>query len=476
MRAKSILSAAMDIAAVLLVGIAASRGGEKRGNKLAPAEAKAIAQDAYVFGLPPVYFALNQDVMTNVAKPEGGRAPLNQFAHFREFPDPSNRTVVIWNVDTLYSIGTLDLTAEPLVLSIPEMGDRWWLMQVLDAWNDVPAAPGTRTVGSKGGNFALVGPSWKGKLPEGLREVRIDTSLCALGGRTYTAGKADYKAVHKIQDKYTLTPLSKWGTDYLPPANLPIKPGVDAKTPIGTQVFKMSAEQFFNRVCDLLVNNPARDADAEMMTRIAKLGIRPGAKFQLDAFDADMRKAIQDGVAAGQKAILDHESKMGKRVNGWVIALDGGRYGTNYLNRAAWTYFAIGTNLAEDAVYPHVVNDSVGKPLTGGNKYVLRFAKEQIPPAANFWSLTLYDNDGYLVATPINRHAIGDRSNLTIGKDGSLTIYIQAESPGKDRESNWLPCPKSGQFKLYLRLYGPRQEVMDGTWRPAAVENKRSAR
>jgi hypothetical protein len=470
MRKNSMLAAVVVIVMLLLAGLAASRGSTALGGKLTQAEATAIAQDAYVFGFPPVYFALNQDVMTNVAKPEGGRAPFNQFVHFREFTDPSNRTVVVWNVDTLYSLANLDLTVEPLVLSIPEMGDRWWLMQVLDAWNEVPAAPGTRTVGNNGGNFALVGPNWKGKLPKGIKEVRIDTNLCALGGRTYTAGKADYETVHKIQDKYKLTPLSRWGTDYIPPANVPVKLGVDAKTPVGTQVFKMSAEQFFSRLCDLLVNNPAREADAPMMTRIARLGIKPGAKFKMEAFDADVRKAIEDGALAAQKAILAHESKMGKQVNGWVIALDGGRYGTNYLNRAAWTYFAIGTNLAEDAVYPHVVNDSVGKPLTGGNKYVLRFAKDQIPPAANFWSLTLYDNDGYLVATPINRHAIGDRSNLKFGKDGSLTIYIQAESPGKDRENNWLPCPKSGQFKLYLRLYGPRQSVMDGSWRPAAVE------
>ncbi len=469
MQKSSILSTSMVIA-VLLASYAAGQAGEKIGDKLTPVEAKAIARDAFVFGLPPVYFALNEDVMTNVAKPEGGRAPLNQFAHFREFPDPSNRTVVLWNVDTLYSIGTLDLTTEPLVLSIPEMGNRWWLMQVIDAWNDVPAAPGTRTIGSKGGDFALVGPNWKGKLPAGLKEVRIDTCLCAIGGRTYTAGKADYEAVHKIQDKYKLTPLSKWGAEYAPPASVPVKPGVDAKTPVGRQVFKMSPAQFFGRLCELLVNNPAREADAPMMTRIAKLGIKPGAKYKLDAFDADVRKAIDEGVAAAQKAILGHEAKMGKTVNTWVIALDGGRYGTNYLNRAAWTYFAIGANLAEDAVYPHVVTDSDGKPFSGGDKYVLRFAKEQIPPAANFWSLTLYDSDGYLVATPTNRHSIGDRSNLSLGKDGSLTIYIQAESPGKDRENNWLPCPKSGQFKLYLRIYGPRQTVMDGMWRPSAVE------
>jgi len=439
---------------------------------LTPAEARAIAQDAYVFGLPPVYITLNQDMMTNVPKPEGAQAPFNQFAHFREFPDPSYRIVVAWNVDTLYSIGNLDLTAEPLVLSIPETGDRWWLMQILNAWNDVPAAPGTRTVGSKGGHFALCGPNFKGKLPEGVKELRVDTSLCSLGGRTYTADKADYEAVHKIQDRYKLTPLSKWGTEYTPPATVPVKSGVDTKTPITAQVFKMSAEQYFGRLCELLVNNPAREADAPMMTKLAKLGIKPGAKFKMDAFDVDTRKAIEEGVAAGQKSVLDEESKMGKIVNGWAITPETGRYGTKYLYRAAQTYFAVGANLPEDAVYPNCTRDSDGKMLTGDNKYVLHFTKEQIPPVLNFWSLTMYDKDGYLIDNPIKRHAVGDRGKFTFGADGSLTVYLQSESPGKDKEENWLPCPK-GPFKLILRLYGPKKEVLDGNWQPPAVTRAR---
>jgi hypothetical protein len=438
-------------------------------DKLTPAEAKSLAKEAFIFGMPPVYIALNQEILTNASKPEGARAPYNQFAHFRDFPDPTNRTVVIWNVDTLYSIGALDLTAEPIILTVPPMGDRWWLMQILDNWNDVPAAPGTRTEGNKGGHFALCGPNFKGKLPSGVKEVRVDTMLCAIGGRTYTAGKDDVPNVHKIQAQYKLTPLSKWGTDYTPPAEVPVKKGVDLKTPIGEQVFKMSPEQFFGRLCKLLVNNPARKADEAVMARIAKLGIKPGAKFEMAAFEADTRKAVEEGVAAAQKAVLDQEPKMGKEVNHWVTNLDTGRYGTNYLNRAAATYFFVGANLPEDAVYPNTTKDSEGKPLTGDNKYVLRFSKGEMPPANNFWSLTMYDKDGYLVKNPIKRQSINDRSKAKLGEDGSLTIYLQADSPGKEKEANWLPCPKIGQFKLYLRLYTPKQEVLDGKWSPPPV-------
>ncbi|HKE84687.1 MAG TPA: DUF1254 domain-containing protein [Vicinamibacterales bacterium] len=438
------------------------------------AEAKSIAQDGYVFGLPVVYIALQADVQTNVPKPEGGRAPFNQFDHHREFPDAKNNKIVGMNVDTLYSLANLDLTAEPVVLVVPPMaGKRWWIMQIIDAWNDVPAAPGSRTHDGKGGDFAIVGPNFKGEIPAGLEVIHCDTSICALGGRTYTAGPRDYAAVHKIQDQYQLIPLSQWkgqGTRYTPPAEVPVKPGVDASASVPAQVFKMSAEEYFGRLCDLLVNNPAREADAPIMERLAKLGIKPGATFKMDAFDADTRKAIEEGVAAGQQEIRDGESQMGEMVNGWQIARDLGRYGTRYAYRATWTFFGVGGNVVEDALYPFGLVDADGKKFDGANKYVLHLTKDEIPPVDAFWSLTLYDKDSYLVDNPLNRYALGDRSNLKFGPDGSLTLYIQSESPGKDKERNWLPAPKQGTFKLALRLYIPKQQVADGTWKPPAVQ------
>ena len=441
---------------------------------LSPADAKAIAQEGFIFGLPPVYIAVQADTMTNVAKPEGGRAPFNQFDHHRKFPDAANNKIVGMNVDTLYSLANLDLRAEPMVLSVPPMdGKRWWLMQVIDAWNDVPAAPGARTQGNKGGNFALVGPNFKGTLPIELTELRVDTSLAALGGRTYTADEKDYAAVNRIQDQYRLIPLSQWkeaGAKYTPPAGVPVKPGVDLKAPVPVQVFKLSAEQFFGRLAELLVDNPARAADAPVMARLARLGVVPGATFSIDAFDAATRKAIEEGIAAAQQQVRDQESKMGEMVNGWQIARDLGRYGTKYPYRAAWTFFGVGGNLVEDALYPLTVVDSDGQKLSGTNKYELRFAKGQTPPVDAFWSLTLYDKDSYLVDNSLNRYALGDRSGCKLGDDGSLTIYLQAESPDKDKESNWLPTPKDGAFKLALRLYIPKAQVADGSWKPPAVK------
>ena len=292
---------------------------------ISPDEAKAIAQEAWVFGMPLVYIEIQIDTATHVSKVDQARAPINQFVHYRAFPDASNRTVVGFNVDTLYSLAQLDLSKEPMVLSVPDMGKRFWVMQIIDAWNNVPHAPGSRTVGSKGGHFAIVGPTWKGTLPQGLTELRVPTNLALLGGRTYTGGPDDYAAVHALQDQYKLVPLSSWGKPYTPPDNVPLKEGVDAKTPVPKQVLALSPEDFFNRLNRLLVTNPPEPDDPKTMARLATLGIAPGATFRMDAFTPEVRKAIEAGVADGVKVM--RETVRGKVVNGWQIALDMGRYG-----------------------------------------------------------------------------------------------------------------------------------------------------
>ena len=188
-------------------------------NSMTPAEARKISQDGFLFGVPVVYIDLSAEVGSNVPEPQGRRSPINQFAHYRDFPDATSREVVGPNRDTLYSFAWVDLSAEPLVLSVPEMGERYWSMMVLDGWNDVPATPGSRTVGGKGGNFVIAGPNWSGEIPaESHRALRISSNIGAVAGRTYTTGTPDdIAAVHALQDQYILTPLSMWGTDYQPP-------------------------------------------------------------------------------------------------------------------------------------------------------------------------------------------------------------------------------------------------------------------
>jgi hypothetical protein len=230
----------------------------------------------------------------------------------------------------------------------------------------------------------------------------------------------------------------------------------------------MTPDVFFSRPNALMIDNPPEPTDLATMAPLKKLGIAPGATFGMGAFSPDVRKAIEEGVAQGQK--LMRETARGKNVNGWEITLDMGRYGTNYPYRASWTFFGVGGNLPEDAIYPAAKTDGDGKPLDGANKYELRFAKNETPPADAFWSLTMYDADSYLVANPINRYALGDRSGMKFGDDGSLTIYIQAEPPAADRQANWLPAPKQGKFLVALRLYAPKKVVADGTWSPPLVK------
>ncbi len=437
---------------------------------LTSTEAKKLSIDAYLFGLPLVFIEKQFDYDSYTTKVQKTKAPVNQFVHYRAFVDASDRSVVGFNSDTLYSFSKLDLSHEPMVLSIPEMGNRYWLMQMINAWNDVPATPGSRTHGGKGGNFAITGPNWKGQLPTGVEEIKSPTNLLIIAGRTYCSGPSDYDAVHKLQDQYKLTPLSQWGKSYTPPDNVPLKEGVDGTTLVNKQVTSLSAEQFFKNLNRLMVNNPPYAADAAMMKSLEKIGIKPGADFSLKSFSSETAKAIEEGYAAGFKAMMEEAKHLGKMVNGWSMSYDLGRYGTKYAYRAAWTFVGVGGNLPEDAIYPVVQVDADGIPLDAANKYTLIFKKDEIPPAAAFWSLTMYDPEGYLVENKLKRYAIGDRSNMKPGTDGSITIYIQNDSPGQDKESNWLPSPAKGGFKMALRLYAPKKSVIDGSWAPPAIK------
>jgi len=439
-------------------------------DELAPEIARNLAKDAWLFGLPLVMFEKQIDYSTYVMSPGQAKAPINQIAHFRRFVDASERSIVGFNVDNLYSLAWIDLSKEPLVLSVPAMGDRYWIMQIVDAWNGVPAAPGSRThSGAEPHLFLIAGPDWQGEVPEGMDLIRSPTNLGGVGGRTYCAGPDDYAAVNALQDQYTLTPLSDWNTGWQPP-EVPLKAGADGETLVNAQVMALDAEQFFSNLNRLMATNPPYTDDAPTLDKLRPLGISPGEPFSMADRSPEVRAAIEEGVMAGKAALAEEAKKLGEMVNNWGLTYDMGRYGTRYAYRAAWTFVGIGGNLIEDAFYPLTLLDSAGNPLTGEHAYTLTFAAGQWPPADAFWSLTMYDIEGYLVDNPLDRYAIGDRSGMQANADGSLTIYIQGESPGEDREANWLPAPKTGPFKVAMRLYQPRESVLNGSWAPPALE------
>ncbi len=249
-------------------------------------------------------------------------------------------------------------------------------------------------------------------------------------------------------------------------------PSLDMKTPPPVQLAKMSAQKYFEMFAELMKNNPPHELDWPMVVQLRQIGIVPGKDFAFSKLDPQTQKALERAVGEGQKMIEDRIQRSGIFVNGWTITREGiGNYGTSYLQRAAVALVGLGANVPEDAVYPMAFVDSERRPYNGSNRYVLHFDNGQLPVNA-FWSLTVYDEDGYFADNSIQRYAIGDRDKLKFNNDGSLDIYIQHESPGKDKESNWLPAPKD-TFNLIIRLYWPKIEILTGEWNPPAVERIR---
>ncbi len=432
-------------------------------------EAQEIARDAYIYAYPLVMSGVTIQVGKNVEEPVGTSAPLNQYGHMRTFPDDTFTIVVRPNADTLYSSLAYDVTKEPLIVSIPDAGDRYYLMPFMDMWSDVFTVPGTRTTGNAAQTFAIVGPNWKGPLPKGVKEYRSPTGIGVLIGRTQTNGKADYEAVRKFQDGMKAVPLSAYGKPYTPPKGR-VNPNQDMSVP-PDQIDKMDAATFFGMFAELMKDNPPHANDYPILDRMKRIGIVPGKSFKLADAPKEVQDALNAAPAVALKQIKDAWSKAGVEANGWRTNLSViGTYGTDYLHRAGVAYGGYGANVVDDAVYPTAFADADGKPFSSDNRYVLHFDKDQIPPVRGFWSLTMYNDRQIFARNPINRYAIGDRDNLALNPDGSLDLYIQRESPGKDKESNWLPTPGNGSFTMNLRLYWPKAEVLDGSWVPQPVK------
>jgi hypothetical protein len=429
-----------------------------------------LATDAYVYGYPLVTMEMTRRVITNVAAVEGTRGPMGQIIKLRQYPDASFRDVTAPNADTLYTTSFFDVGQEPWVLSIPDMKDRYYLMPLLDGWTDVFEVPGKRTTGTGAQTFAITGPGWTGALPSGVKELKSPTSIVWLLGRIYCTGTPeDYAAVHKLQDECKLVPLSSYGKAYTPPPGK-VDPSIDMKTAVREQVNKMDAVAYFTLLCALMKNNPPATADAPELAKFAKIGIVPGKDFDASKLKADFRKRVPE-VAFDRIMLQFKVNKEVKNENGWGFTTKTGIYGTDYLMRAFITAIGLGANRPQDAVYPSSQKDAEGRAYSGANKYVMRFAKDQLPPVNGFWSLTMYDSAYFFVNNPINRYSISARQSLISNPDGSTDLYIQKDSPGKDKESNWLPAP-AGDFILMLRMYWPKEKnpsIIDGSWKIPSV-------
>ena len=432
---------------------------------ISPEDAHSIAVDAYDYLYPLVTMDVTRRQATNVeARETPGRGPMNSFVHLRTFPGADFKEVVRPNFDTLYSTAWLDLTAGPVVVSVPDTGGRYYLLPMLDMWSDVFAAPGKRTTGTGAGRFAVAPPGWRGEVPEGAERIDAPTPFVWIIGRIQTNGPQDYEAVHRIQDGFALTPL-------VPSARVAagIDSSVDMKTPPLSQVNGMSGPAFFRYAAELMKRNPPHAVDQPIVARMKRIGVRVGESFDPETLEPAVRRAVEAAPAAGLAAMNGKLPSLARVVDGWQMNTDTmGVYGTYYLKRAIVAMVGLGANLPEDAVYPMCVADADGRALDGGSRYVLHFPKGDLPPVDAFWSLTMYDAEGFQAANSLNRFAIGDRDDLTFNSDGSLDLYIQHDSPGPDRTANWLPAPK-GPLGVTMRLYGPQAKVLDGRWNPPAV-------
>jgi hypothetical protein len=432
-----------------------------------------IATEAYIYGYPLITMEITRRVMTNTVTPENNHAPMGQFYHAKTYPDASFRDVTAPNADTLYSTAWLDVSEEPYIFSLPDMKGRYFLMPMLSAWTDVIAVPGTRTTGEKAQKYAITGPNWRGELPDGVTEIKSPTGIVWILGRTYSTGTPeDYQAVHELQKQYQLVPLSAYGKPYTPPFGK-VDPSIDRKTAVREQVNAIDTTTYFSLLANLLEKNPPAAADAPLVEKMAKIGIVPGQKFDTSKLSPAVIADLPSIPKKGLGAIVAQEKSGGmKVVNGWLVSLNTGDYGTDYLQRAFITVVGLGANLPQDAVYPLTTVDSQGEKLNGANRYVLRFPKEQTPPVQGFWSLTMYDANYFFVNNPLNKYTVSPRNELQYKSDGSLDIYIQNQSLGKEKEANWLPAPE-GDFILMLRMYWPKDQapsILDGSWQPPAPE------
>jgi hypothetical protein len=434
-----------------------------------------IAKDAYVYGYSLMTTEVTRVQMTNVDKIQGLHAPMGQFTNIKRYPPADYRGVSAPNADTLYSITWADLS-EPQVFSQPEMGKRYYLMPMYDLWMTDFHAPGARTTGGGAANYLLTGPAWTGTVPAGMTHIKSPSKRMLILGRIYADGtEKDYEAVNALQEQLKITPLSAWGKPYVPKA--PVvdpNPGFSMTDKPQEVILGMSTETYFNKLADLMCETaPPASADAPMLARMAKLGIEPCKSFKLDKLDPAVQARLSDLPQTALKDIGANQGALGSTVEGWTFTKGLGDYGTNYMKRAVVAAFGWPANLEQDAVYPYTDVDSNGQKLNGNNNYTLSFSKGQTPPVNGFWSFTMYmvDQGWWFVPNSLDKFTVSPRNNLKYNADGSLTLYFQQASPGKDKEANWLPTPK-GDFLPMLRMYWSKEEspsVLNGTWVPPQI-------
>jgi len=472
--------------AIVIVGLSLLSGCQKKEDAISQAaktdtdkpgiaETRAIAEEGFVYGLPIV---MNYAVMYEYAVDKSSpnfKAPFNEIKNEARVFTPKDTAVVTPNSDTPYSFLWMDLRAEPIVLSVPavEKG-RYYAVQLEDGNTFNYGYIGTRTTGNESGDFLVAGPSWKGETPAGIKKVFHSTTEFSVAGyRTQLFNPADMPNVVKVQAGYKAQPLSAYLKQPAPSA----PPAIDFPK-IDKEMVKTN---FFQYLDWALQFAPPGPEETEIRAKLARIGVGAGKKFDFKDLSPEHKAEVALGMKEGEKKVDEYLVSGPKNINGWKIGSwfgDRSFFHGNWLLRAAGAKGGIYGNDATEATYPLTKTLPNGEPLDGSKHgYTLTFAKDQYPPVNAFWSVTMYDGSTQLlVDNPINRYLINSpmMPKLKKNADGSLTLYIQKDSPGKAKESNWLPAP-DGPVYLVMRLYSPKTEPPsilppgEGTWQPPAI-------
>ncbi|MDR2084464.1 MAG: DUF1214 domain-containing protein [Bacteroidales bacterium] len=435
-----------------------SCGGPK--SELTPEHAKSLAKEAYIYAFPAVEH--NKAIWKIVG--DSKNVWNTMWVEARLF-SPADTTVVSPNNDTYYCPAVLDIRHEPVVFSVPEMKDgRDFLIQLLDIFTNCPDYISKLATGDGPGNYMVARSDWDGETPAGIDTViKIPATVVLALGRIQVYGPEDEEAL-MLGRQFRITPLSSFAQTQAPPADTLqwTAKSYDAKTG--------DVEGFFNMFNYIIQYQILNESDKKLMDKYESIGLGVREKFSKSDFPAKIWKAIEEGAAEAKAEIRAKTDHIGKEVNGWQFSPENaGRWGTDYLTNAAAAWKYIYVNTPEEALYLVDGVDISGDKFNGSaNSYTLSFREGQLPQAKFFWSLTIYGQKGYLKANDINRYAINSSSDVKYAGDGSLTIYIRKDHPGKDKESNWLPAPDE-EFYMILRMYGPTEDVISGRWQIPAV-------
>lgn len=425
--------------------------------------AKLLAMEAYVYGFAPLITDLTRQVETATPTAGGLAAPINQFTRMRGYVPWDWKNVVRVSFNSLWSFAFIDLT-EPVVVSFPDGRGVPTAFRVLNFWTDVVGTGGSRTPERNAGDYLIAGPGWNGPVPSKINGIiRCSTRYSVFIVEMAAASPEEFPKVHILQDQLKITPLDAWGKAYTPPTEVPVDPNVDLTATPYDQVRLMTGEMFFKQLATILVDSPPYPADTAQIERLKKLGVEPGKDFDAAKIDPAIRKGINAAPPEVWTKFATGPFAM-NAPNGWVNMQTIGRFGTDYQTRAYVAYMGLGAGVKEDIIYPTAFVDGNGEPLDGAYNYVIRFNKEFLQtPSNGVWSVSAY-RENFYVHNSLERYGLPP-GNPKHNSDGSIDIYLQAKSPGADKESNWLPTPPSGMFNVTIRIYNPIEEVLDPTYK-----------